>query len=205
MRTKSVLVLVIIGLITGTYVGYNTSSRENASLQSQVSTLVAEKTDLQAQLAELQRNEAGSLTLISVSFSRTDDTSALLSYWIGKANHTIRAAVYSFTQDALGEALIAAKRRGVDVQVVVDNQYVSSSGSEYPTLKAAGVPIRSDTRNADMHHKFMIIDNSIVATGSYNWSAAAENENDENLIILKDGALANLYLKEFNRVWNLGV
>ena len=171
---------------------------EITQLKAQVVGLNVQINNLQTQIAALQ---SSSVSLIAISFARTQDTSSLLRYWIGKANQTIRVCVYAFTQDALGDAIIAAKNRGIAIQVYIDNQYVSSTGSEYPKLQAAGISIKSDDRSAYMHHKFVIIDGYIVGTGSYNWSQAAEDENDENLVILKSQSLAQAYLGEFNRLW----
>lgn len=144
---------------------------------------------------------AADISLIDVSFSRTEDTSSLLQYWIGKANETIRLMVMCITQDALAEALVDAHNRGIDIDIYIDNLYVSSPGSDFSYLQGAGIDIRSDDRGAFMHHKVMIIDDHIVVTGSYNWSASAEDRNDENTIILDSTSLAEIYMEEFNRLW----
>jgi len=175
-------------------------NQQIGDLNSQIQTLQTQVVSLQTQLAA-QQSGGGTVSVIAVSFARVEDTSSLLCYWIGRANHTIRVAVYCFTQDALGDAIIAAKNRGIDVEVYIDDQYVSSTGSEYPRLQAAGVPIKADTRSADMHHKFIVIDSAVVGTGSYNWSQSAEDANDENLILLRSVDVAQEYLSEFNRLW----
>jgi phosphatidylserine/phosphatidylglycerophosphate/cardiolipin synthase-like enzyme len=53
-----------------------------------------------------------------------------------------------------------------------------------------------------MHHKFMVIDGEIVVTGSYNWSAAAEERNDENLVVIRDRGVAEAFEREFERIWS---
>jgi phosphatidylserine/phosphatidylglycerophosphate/cardiolipin synthase-like enzyme len=53
-----------------------------------------------------------------------------------------------------------------------------------------------------MHHKFMVIDGEIVVTGSYNWSAAAEERNDENLVVIRDRGVAGAFEREFERIWS---
>jgi len=212
MDKKFLLVGLLVGVLLGFIVGSGSQlsylaakdsqilqlNNQIISLNSQVTTLTGQKASLQARIDALKIPD---ISVIAVSFSRSDDTAALLGYWIGRANHTIRAAVYSFTYDSLGDAIIAAKNRGVDVEVYIDNLYVSSTGSEYPKLLAAGVSIKADTRSADMHHKFVVIDGAIIGTGSFNWSAAAENSNDENLIILRSTSIAQMYLGEFSRMW----
>ena len=147
---------------------------------------------------------AADLSLIDISFSRTEDTSSILQYWIDRANETIRLMVMCITQDELAEALVEAHNRGIDIDIYIDNLYVSSSGSDFSYLQDAGIDIRSDDRSAYMHHKVMIIDDHIVVTGSYNWSASAEDRNDENTIILDSISIAEIYMEEFNRLWTQG-
>ena len=110
--------------------------------------------------------------------------------------------VMLITHDCLSNALISAHNRGVDVDIIIDSDWVSSSGSDYDDLQSAGIDIREDTRSGLMHHKVMIIDGYIIITGSYNWSASAEDTNDENVLILKSETVSQLYLSEFNRIWN---
>ena len=172
---------------------------ELSKLSGQIDELNAEKDSLMKKLLELRSKM--NLTLIDISFSRTEDTSSLLQYWINRANDTIYVMVMCITQDELAEALINAHKRGVDVKVIIDDQWLYSSGSDYEKLLAAGVDVRGDDREGLMHHKVMIIDGCIVVTGSYNWSWSAENENDENIIILRSQRIAQEYLEEFNRIW----
>jgi phosphatidylserine/phosphatidylglycerophosphate/cardiolipin synthase-like enzyme len=51
-----------------------------------------------------------------------------------------------------------------------------------------------------MHHKVFIIDQQIVALGSYNFSQSAEARNDENLIIVYNPVIAHQFVLEFERV-----
>lgn len=53
-----------------------------------------------------------------------------------------------------------------------------------------------------MHMKVSIIDDKVVATGSYNYTTSASIINDENLVILTDPQLAKDYETQFNRMWN---
>jgi phosphatidylserine/phosphatidylglycerophosphate/cardiolipin synthase-like enzyme len=41
-------------------------------------------------------------------------------------------------------------------------------------------------------------------SGSFNWSSQAEERNNENLLIIIDKELAELYEKEFQKIWNEG-
>lgn len=163
--------------------------------------------ELENELYELEEEydqipSTSDLTLISVSFSRLEDTASELEFWINKSNTSIRIMVMLITHDGLSNALISAHNRGVDVDIIIDSDWVSSSGSDYDDLQSAGIDIREDDRSGLMHHKVMIIDGYIIITGSYNWSASAEDTNDENVLILKSETVSQLYLSEFNRIWN---
>ncbi|MEM2351669.1 MAG: phospholipase D-like domain-containing protein [Thermoproteota archaeon] len=56
-----------------------------------------------------------------------------------------------------------------------------------------------------MHNKVMIVDSEIVVTGSYNWSESAEERNDENIIIIKSGRIAEEYERIFEGIWSRGI
>ena len=114
---------------------------------------------------------------------------------------SIHVMVYSFTLDEFGEALISAKEKGLDVKVVIEEENAYVRGSEYEKLKKAGVDVRLDSNKALMHHKVMIVDGEIVVTGSYNWTKSAEEENDENLVVICGEGLARRYEEEFERIW----
>jgi cardiolipin hydrolase len=53
-----------------------------------------------------------------------------------------------------------------------------------------------------MHNKYAIIDESVIVTGSFNWTTQAINNNQENLLFYEDKELAAQYVKEFNKLWN---
>jgi phosphatidylserine/phosphatidylglycerophosphate/cardiolipin synthase-like enzyme len=96
--------------------------------------------------------------------------------------------------------LIDAKNRGVEVKVVIEEENAYGQGSDYQMLKDAGVDVRLDGNPALMHHKFMIVDGELMVTGSYNWSTAAEDRNDENFVVIRDKAVVDRFAQEFNRL-----
>ncbi len=141
------------------------------------------------------------VSVLEVCFSRTMNCAQKLISLIDSANRSVFVAVYSFTRDDIADALIRARERGLDVRVVVESQRAFERGSEYLRLRGAGVDIRLDANSDLMHHKFMVIDGIIVVTGSYNFSVSAEDSNDENIVVLIGGEIAELYSSEFMRVW----
>lgn len=137
-------------------------------------------------------------------FSPTDGTTAKIINAINSADFTLDVALFTFTNNDLGDAVIAAKNRGVAVRCIMENEnYI---GSEYSKLINAGILVISHAAIAnDFHHKYCIIDakqnssDPIVVTGSHNWSNSAEDEYDENTLIIHDEIIANQYLEEFSK------
>jgi phosphatidylserine/phosphatidylglycerophosphate/cardiolipin synthase-like enzyme len=103
--------------------------------------------------------------------------------------------------DNVREALIQAKNRGVEIKIVFDEEQAHGQGSEYSNLKAAGVDVRMDTGSGLMHDKVAIIDNQIIITGSFNWSQAGNQENNENLIVIDSSSWAAAYEQQFAEIW----
>jgi phosphatidylserine/phosphatidylglycerophosphate/cardiolipin synthase-like enzyme len=142
--------------------------------------------------------------LVETYFSPEDDTIDHLLALVSGAQKTVYFLAFSFTSDELADAIMAAQERGVEVRGVLDaGQAASNQGGEYARLRAAGVDVRMDGEGGNMHNKVLIIDGEIVVTGSYNFSANAEDSNDENTLIIHDQGLANLFADEFWRIWNL--
>ena len=52
-----------------------------------------------------------------------------------------------------------------------------------------------------MHHKFAVVDNHTVITGSHNWSASANHSNDETLIVIQSPTVTAHYMREFARLY----
>jgi phosphatidylserine/phosphatidylglycerophosphate/cardiolipin synthase-like enzyme len=124
--------------------------------------------------------------------------------WINKANSSIHVLIYSFTLDSVGNALIEAHGRHIEVKIVFEKGQIGQS-SEYQRLRNSAVDVRNDTNPSYMHDKIMIVDGKIVLTGSFNWSNNAENENNENLLIIINTSLATTYENEFQKIWNSSV
>jgi phosphatidylserine/phosphatidylglycerophosphate/cardiolipin synthase-like enzyme len=117
---------------------------------------------------------------------------------IDTAKKSVYLQCYSFTSKPIAIALLKAKRRGVDVQIVTDKSQIKANGSLVVRLHAKKIPVFVDHRVAIAHNKTMIIDGRIVLTGSYNWTNAAEKRNAENLVIFYNHAgLAKDYMQNW--------
>jgi hypothetical protein len=120
------------------------------------------------------------------------------------AQNTIDIAIYSFTRNEIADALIAAKARGVQIRILADTSQAAGLGSDIARLETAGLPLkRTDGAGGGiMHHKVAIFDSRLLLTGSYNWSTAAEDSNDENALFLRDNAVVSAYQLAFNALWS---
>jgi len=144
---------------------------------------------------------AGAVGDSQVFFCPEDKCADQLISKINSAQSTLDIAIYSFTHDEIGAALIDAKNRGVSVRVVFDYTQASNEYSEDEKMMQAGIPIRVRKASGYMHNKFTVIDGNFVATGSFNYSANADEKNDENLIFLWSKDLATQYAAEFEELW----
>lgn len=150
--------------------------------------------------------------VVQACFSPQGKCSSHIRREIDQAKKELLVAVYAFTNDELAGALVAAKKRGVNVQVVIDRDFdgrTESSKGKYfdankiPLRRLSGTKSKNQERDSGlMHQKFAVIDRKTVFTGSYNWTHSAENANDENLLLFREaGPLAEDYRQVFLRLW----
>jgi len=121
---------------------------------------------------------------------------------IHDARTTIRVQMYTLTLQEVVNALVRAKRRGVDVRIIVDRGQLHQDRNDsfrVASLASAGVPVLVDSVPGLMHNKVMVIDGETVLTGSFNYTWSAEHWNAENLLVLHDPALAGEYLRNWNQ------
>jgi phosphatidylserine/phosphatidylglycerophosphate/cardiolipin synthase-like enzyme len=138
---------------------------------------------------------------VEVLFSPDDGVQRRLLELVGGAEHSVDFLAFSFTSAELAEAMLDRAGEGVEVRGVFDEEQSGGQGSAYRLMRQAGLDVRLDTTRGDMHHKVILIDDAIVVTGSYNFSRSAEEQNDENVLILHAPPVAAEYLIEFERIF----
>jgi len=141
-------------------------------------------------------------SMVEVYFSPDDGVARHLVDLVQSAQESIHILAFNLTSDELAEAIVDRARAGVIVTGVFDESQANNTGGEFQTLQAAGIEVLLDGNRNKMHHKVIIIDESIVITGSYNFSKSAETFNDENVLILYRKDIAAVYLEEFTRVYD---
>ena len=116
---------------------------------------------------------------------------------VGQARRFLHIEAYIFTSQPILKAVIAAQTRGVKVAVILDAGESEEKFSVLRSLLAARVPTWIDEAYQIAHNKIMIIDGETVITGSFNFTASAEEYNAENLLVIRDQALAARYEANF--------
>src|SRR5262249_7900570 len=100
----------------------------------------------------------------------------------------------------IADALIAAKNRGVQIRILADSSQASGTGSDIAKLESNGFQLKRTNGGGGgiLHDKFAIFDGRLVLTGSYNWSTAAEDDNDENAVFIRNTSVIAAFQTNFN-------
>lgn len=154
---------------------------------------------------------------VKVYFSPQGGAEDALVELLDGARQKLSIAVYFFTNRSLAAAVKRAHERGVNIRVMIDGTNESDYSKGFYLRKygvdvryARGLPkkLRKSRKSKHrvkkygiMHHKFVVVDGRLVATGSFNWTASAEKWNRENLLIINSASLARRYTQEFDKIW----
>lgn len=153
-------------------------------------------------------------TYLTVLFSPDNDPDDYLLKTLLKANETLDIMMFTFGSNSPLLAGTINRFHAV--------KYVNRSPTNEPkvkvrvgmeksqcrfwsacsTLKTLGVPVKVENTSAKLHHKVGIIDNKKVIVGSYNWTLSANEENDENVIVVSNADIADLFTRAFDELWN---
>lgn len=121
---------------------------------------------------------------------------------IDGARSTIRVAMFTWTHHALTQAVIRAHKRGVKVEIALDQVQAQGSGSKaYAALKRAKIPLFLSSGNKFLHHKFAWIDGEILVNGSANWTHSAFTRNADCFLILYE--LNEKQCALLHKVWQI--
>lgn len=120
---------------------------------------------------------------------------------MANCRHSLDVCVFTITHDDLAEELLNAKQRRVRVRILTDDDKSHDLGSDVSRLSRAGIEVRMDDSPAHMHNKFVVLDERLLVTGSFNWTRSAATANQESFIVTDDPTLVSAHLKEFERLW----
>jgi phosphatidylserine/phosphatidylglycerophosphate/cardiolipin synthase-like enzyme len=135
---------------------------------------------------------------VSVCFTPGGNCTDTIVKALSDAKRTVLVQAYSFTSASLAKALLDAHKRGVQVQVILDKSQRNEKYSSADFLANQGVPTMIDANHAIAHNKVIVIDGEVVITGSFNFTKAAQEKNAENLLIIRDPALAAQYAQNWD-------
>ena len=142
---------------------------------------------------------------MEIKFARSESVADVIMGLLHEASSSIDGALYRFNHPALAQALEEVAHRGVRVRLLVDGNKYKESRTTQELLSDANFTYRlafgRQGRGSKMHHKFVIVDQHTVLTGSYNWTHESEEENQENLLVLRDPYSAEAYSEEFDALW----
>ena len=132
---------------------------------------------------------------------------------MSRASRTLDVCVYDLTDTRIRDALLVRHKAGVRVRVISDHENATHTSSAILQLAAEGVATLVDATSAHvtqrpalthlMHHKFVLVDEALLLTGSFNMTYSASSKNFENILLTDDAYLVQKYAGEFERLWHL--
>lgn len=144
---------------------------------------------------------------VETYFSPEDGPLSAVVRVIDAARKSVDVACFVFSSQEVADALIAAKKRGVVVRVLLDNSFEPPSSTAHwrfipaRDFPKAGIAMRFDRELAKMHQKTVVVDDEILVTGSMNLSRAGAEQNDENIVIVHSADIATRCNHEFETLW----
>jgi phosphatidylserine/phosphatidylglycerophosphate/cardiolipin synthase-like enzyme len=143
--------------------------------------------------------------MVQAAFAPWDDIEGLIVDQLTGARKQVLMQAYLLTNRPIVDALVAARKRGVDVRVLMDGGQLDKNSTErLRQLRDAGVPVWLETRYRNAHNKVIVIDAALpsatVITGSFNFTWSAQHKNAENILVLgKNPPLAARYATNWER------
>lgn len=140
---------------------------------------------------------------VQVAFTPGHDAGELIASAIDGAHTQVLVQAFSFTHRKIADALIGARKRGVDVKVIADREQTEKiPTSLIARMVSQGVPVFTDSNHSSAHNKVMLIDagspGAALITGSFNFTHAAQYKNAENVLVMRGNpALVALYLENW--------
>jgi phosphatidylserine/phosphatidylglycerophosphate/cardiolipin synthase-like enzyme len=178
--------------------GGNVPAKKEKSMKSIVLGLVLTATTFLWGCAKTGAQAVGSdatkLASIEVYFSPRGGAAEAIIKQIDAAKTSILVQAYSFDYLPIAKALVAARQRNLEVAVLLDKDKTSEEKSAAVNLLAhSDVPVRLDGVHHTAHNKTIIIDSEAIITGSFNFTKHSEQDNAENVLVIRDKTLAAKY------------
>jgi phosphatidylserine/phosphatidylglycerophosphate/cardiolipin synthase-like enzyme len=134
-------------------------------------------------------------------FSPGDACRNVIINQISQATTRLQICVFTISDDSITDAILTSHKRGLDIKIITDNDKSFDEGSDIEQLARSGISVKMDVTPNHMHHKFMVVDQKALITGSYNWTRSAARYNHENILLTREGGVVKSFLKEFDQLW----
>ncbi|KAG7209905.1 hypothetical protein KM043_011501 [Ampulex compressa] len=121
--------------------------------------------------------------------------------YLNSARYTLDVCMYFFTCQELASVIVDAQKRGVIVRIIIDEGMAHNNHNRMTLFRNNGIAVKSKRFDALMHHKFAIVDDDFVITGSTNWTMNAFFGNFDNILVTNDSSLVVPFVNEFERLW----
>ena len=136
-------------------------------------------------------------------FSPQDKSSSRIVELINGAKNYVYMPTFLITHNNITQALISARKRNVDVRVIIDANSVNTRNTKHKLLKENGILLKAENYAGKLHSKTVIIDDEYLIIGSMNFSNSGENKNDENMLVIKNPLFAKNYKEFFLYLWKI--
>jgi len=146
--------------------------------------------------------ESITMDLSDAFFSPGDACRDVILHQISGAQQRLRICVFTISDDRISQAILASHKRGLDIRIITDNDKSFDVGSDVGSFSKAGIAVKMDDTPNHMHHKFMVVDDHALITGSYNWTQSAARYNHENILLTRGEKVVGSFLKEFEQLWD---
>ena len=157
--------------------------------------------------AKIKHNQPNKFILgvseMEIYFSPQDKSSKRIIELVNNAKNYIYVPTFLITHKDITDALIKAKKRNIDVRIIIDANSVNTRNTKHKLLRDNGVLLKVENYAGKLHSKTMIIDDEYLIIGSMNFSNSGENKNDENMLVIKNPNFARNYKQFFLYLWNI--
>ena len=134
-------------------------------------------------------------------FSLHDDIRNKVIEALKSADDSLDICMFTISDNPISETIAGCHKMGIKVRILTDDGKVFDKGSDIFSLARTGIEIKIDSHRSLMHHKFVVIDNKTVLSGSYNWTRTGSDVNNENIVITNQARIVNAFSDEFDRLW----
>jgi len=145
--------------------------------------------------------ERGSCNRQHCQFAHAKTSLTRFLAYLSTAKRSLDVCVFTITCDEIADTVIRLHKQGVKVRVITDDEQVKTQGSDIHRMAEAGIATKRDNAATHMHHKFAVIDNIVLTTGSFNWTRQAVIGNQENVLVCDNPKLVAAYRQEFEKLF----